>query len=348
MNFQYLIPGWALANIGVVGVALIVAGVVPRRQGRVAWLRRAVMLVMVIAMGLAPAVPITATHETSNLAVFFVIDATGSMAAEDYNGDSPRTDGVRADALEIVENLPSAHYSIIEYSSTTSQQLPLTSDKTAVRTWLEGYDREFTAYSYGSSINRPVETVEEIMGRQDLTKYQPIVILMTDGESTNTSQTSRDEKPAFGSWSALFADGLVLGYGTEQGGRMRENELYPLHRPEYIIGPDKNVAISKANPGALQAAADQIGVRYVHRTSPGGMDEVLADIDVDSLLQEETADSRYSPIIWPFALAFALLMIWEIAHLAGHLRPITALSTKRQTLDTNRGIARLPHGGDQT
>lgn len=131
MNFQFLIPPWLLAIIGAVGLAFIVLGLLSGRERLVAWLRRAAMLLMVVAMGLAPAVVIQTTTTTSNLAVYFVIDATGSMAAEDYDGDKQRLEGVRADALALVQTLPSAHYSIIEYSSTATQQLPLTSDKQA-------------------------------------------------------------------------------------------------------------------------------------------------------------------------------------------------------------------------
>ena len=42
-------------------------------------------------------------NDHPNLAVYFVIDATGLMAAEDYDGDKQRLEGVRADALALVQ-----------------------------------------------------------------------------------------------------------------------------------------------------------------------------------------------------------------------------------------------------
>jgi len=336
VNFQFLIPPWLLASIGAVGLAFIVLGLLSGRERLVAWLRRAAMLLMVVAMGLAPAVVIKTTTTTSNLAVYFVIDATGSMAAEDYDGDKQRLEGVRADALALVQTLPSAHYSIIEYSSTATQQLPLTSDKQAVVTWLEVYDRELTDYSAGSSINRPVETVAEIVGERANPGYAPIIILMTDGESTDTSHTERGEAPNFGAWNGLFEGGMVLGYGTEQGAPMIRKESWRT-TDEYIDDPAGGTAISRADTGALETVANQIGVPFYHRTSPGGIEDIAGSIDADAILADSVDESTYSPIIWPFAIIFAVLMAWEISHLVPHVRVIGMLSTRRQTMDVRPG-----------
>lgn len=339
MSLQYLISPWLLAVIGALGLAFVVLGLLSGRERTIAWLRRAGMLLMALSMGLAPAVIIHTTSATSNLAIYFVVDATGSMAAEDYDGGRPRMDGVRADALALVGELPSAHYSIIEYSSTTAQQLPLTTDKQAVRTWLEVYDREYTDYSAGSSINRPVEDVAQLVGRQHRETFVPIVVFMTDGESTKTSQSNRNEKPEFGAWKDLFKGGMVLGYGTEQGGPMKYNSAWQA-TDEYIQDPAGGDAISRADLEALQTAADQIGVPFYHRTSPEGMADIAAALDVDSMMEDSVDEVTYSPVIWPFAVIFALLTAWEIAYLVPHLRTAAMLSTKRQTLDTRSNAQR--------
>lgn len=322
MNFQFLIPAWLLAAIGVLGAIFIVLGAIKDRRRILAWLRRAGMLLAVIAMGLAPATQLTVTTSTSNLAVYFVIDATGSMAAEDYGPNrEQRLEGVRADALALMEELPSAHYAVIEFSSSTTQQLPLTSDKNAVATWLEVYDREPTDYSSGSSINRPVDAVAQILEKQKDSTYVPIVVLMTDGESTNTSKSSRGEKPEFSAWSGLFEGGMVLGYGTEEGGRMLEhNPWYQSY--DYIRDPAGGDAISRIDLEALETIAQQIGVLFFHRTAPGGMEEIAATIDAEVLLNEADEQQTYSPTIWPFAIVFALLCAWELAHVVPQIRAV--------------------------
>ncbi|MDP9806494.1 Ca-activated chloride channel family protein [Trueperella bonasi] len=329
MNFQFLIPAWLLAAIGVFGTIFIVLGAIKDRRRILAWLRRAGMLLAVIAMGLAPATQLTVTTSTSNLAVYFVIDATGSMAAEDYGPDrQPRVEGVRADALALMEELPSAHYAIIEYSSTASQQLPLTSDKNAVATWLEVYDREPTDYSGGSSMNRPVELVAEIVGRQTDPTQVPIIVLMTDGESTDTSSSSRDEQPDFSSWKGLFQGGMVLGYGTEEGGRMLKHHLWSQDE-EYIRDPAGGDAISRIDINALNTVAQQIGVPFFHRTAPGGMEEIAETIGAQALLSQSDEQQTYSPTIWPCATVFALLTAWEIAHLIPQVRSAGMFATRR-------------------
>ena len=58
-------------------------------------LRRFLIVVTVIIMGAGPSIPGEAQEVTSTLEVYFVIDRTGSMAAEEWDGNNPRIDGVR-------------------------------------------------------------------------------------------------------------------------------------------------------------------------------------------------------------------------------------------------------------
>ncbi len=60
-------------------------------------IRRSLIVVTVIIMGAGPSIPGEAVEVTSTLEVYFVIDRTGSMAAEDWDGAKPRIDGVRND-----------------------------------------------------------------------------------------------------------------------------------------------------------------------------------------------------------------------------------------------------------
>ncbi|QOR47880.1 VWA domain-containing protein [Trueperella pecoris] len=338
MNFQFLIPPLQLAIMAGLGLAGIAAGAWSQRDRWVAWIRRALMLAMAVAMGLAPGVVVQTRTLTSNLAVFFVVDATGSMAAEDYDGGRPRLEGVKADALAIMDALPNAHYAVVEYSSSASQQLPLTTDKAAVRTWIDVYDRELTDFSAGSSVNRPVEEValllENLRARNGGT-YVPVVIVMTDGESTDALASTRAEAPDFSRWKALVSGGVVLGYGTEAGAPMLRREA-DVVSTEHIKAPGGALAVSKANPAALQTIADQVGVPYVHRSAPGGIGEIVEQMGGVSV-STGTEESLYSPVIWPFAAVFAVLMAWELFDLMPRLRVVAAMTIKRATLDPNRG-----------
>ena len=55
-------------------------------------IRRSLIAVVVIIMGAGPSIPGTIIEVTSNIEVYFVIDRTGSMGAEDWDGENPRID----------------------------------------------------------------------------------------------------------------------------------------------------------------------------------------------------------------------------------------------------------------
>ena len=80
----------------------------------------------------------------SNVEIYLVVDRTGSMAAEDYDGTSPRLDGVRSDIAAIRDAFPDARYSIIALDSTGARELPLTSDVDAVDSWVGSLHQEIT------------------------------------------------------------------------------------------------------------------------------------------------------------------------------------------------------------
>ena len=52
-------------------------------------IRRSLIAVVVIIMGAGPSIPGTIIEVTSNIEVYFVIDRTGSMGAEDWDGENP-------------------------------------------------------------------------------------------------------------------------------------------------------------------------------------------------------------------------------------------------------------------
>lgn len=335
MNVQFLIPPVPLAVVAGVGLVIVVGAIVTARERWLAWLRRAGMLAMAVAMGVTPAVSVQTRTLTSNLAVLFVVDATGSMAAQDY-GDGRRLDGVKADAAALLNALPEAHVGIVEYSSQATEQLPLTTDKQAARTWFDVYDREMTDFSAGSSINRPVEEVRAVLERMQGERYVPVIIVMTDGEATDAMTSRRDEAPDYSAWAPLVEGGFVLGYGTEAGAPMLRRDAAG-ETGELITAPTGEVAISKANPEALRTIAGQIGVPYVHRNGPGGIEELARELTANASLGEGVEENVYSPIIWPFAVVLALLGAWELFDLMPRVRAVATMSTRRATLDTGGG-----------
>ena len=98
MVFHPVINLFLLILIALVAAAFVFLSArrsVRRRVSDV--IRRSFIVVTVVIMGAGPSIPGQAVEVASTLEVYFVIDRTGSMAAEDWDGVKPRIEGVRND-----------------------------------------------------------------------------------------------------------------------------------------------------------------------------------------------------------------------------------------------------------
>lgn len=265
------------------------------------WVRRGLMVAVVALMGAAPGIRTDVAEIGTNAEVYFVVDATGSMGAEDYapggsagsgtaggggegsDGEGAggsggagedqvagrqRVDGVRADLTALAREYPGARFSIIRFDSRATTQLPLTSDLRAVESWAETFKLESSYTSGGSTINRPVEELTTTLRRSAEEKPGNVRILyvLSDGESTDPYAESG---PRFAEAGAYVSGGAVLGYGSEMGGKMPVQGGYS--GDGYIIDPlTGQPAISRINEAVLKEVAEQLGVPYAHRVGAGG------------------------------------------------------------------------------
>ena len=333
MTFQPLVPlwAWAVVFVPLLGLAawqLVVALRAPARgpagQGRTAgprgaWARRTALVALLAVIGLGPSVPVT-DRDTSvaNVDMFFVVDRTGSMAAEDFDGTNERLDGVRHDIASLTADIPGARYSIISFDSQASRQVPLTTDARAITSWAETFQREITLYSKGSLTDRPLDALGAALqgAATDRPANVRLVFFLSDGE-----QTADGEPRSYEGLAPLVDGGAVLGYGTSEGGRMKE--YMPGEDPAtagYLRDPSRATLDEAESPDALslidednlRAVATQLGVPYAHRETTGPTAELVAGVDA----QQVAADGRrlvtaYRPVVWPFALAGAVLLGFE-------------------------------------
>ena len=335
MTLRLVWPAWALAVALLPLLALTVAGWWRARRGgdgaAGGWLRRAGMVLAAGVIGLAPAVPAETARLETNAEVFFVVDRTGSMAAEDYDGARPRLEGVRHDLVALMEALPGARYSVIGFDSQASRQLPLTSDARAVRSWAETLRQEITRYSAGSSIQRPRATLADALtgAAQRNPGDVRVVFFLSDGEDTRGDRPDEPGPPGgYGDLARLIDAGAVLGYGTSAGGRMRSYDGTDATGPgtdaPYITDetqPGAPPAVSRIDEAALRRLAGELGVPYAHRTAPSPVNDLVAGIDVERLAADGRREVRtYRDVYWPAAVVLAALVAAEAYAQAGRWR----------------------------
>lgn len=317
MHLEMLMPLWAIIPLFGAMLVLCTVMLVRRPRQRGAWARRTLMVLLLLVVALRPVTPIEGEQtQRMNANVFFVVDRTGSMNAEDYAGEQPRLEGVKQDMQQVMSMTEGARYSIIAFDSTATEQLPLTTDAGAAKAWVDTLTTEPTAYSTGSNVDRPLPSLlREI---SDAKREDPdssvLVYFLSDGENTDGQ-----ESESFSQAAGFVDGGGVLGYGTAEGGPMKIQGGED--HGEYITGPDGQPGISTIDEQQLQTIAGELGVPYLHRTDPeapieGTMDGItLRPVPTESTRGVASFDDWY----WLASIPLTALLIWELGEMTYRL-----------------------------
>jgi len=326
MSIAPVAPVWLIAvlaaALAVFAVWRLVAS--PSARTRLWWVLRLLAVVLLVLVALRPVIPAEPAQRSSasgGLEVYIAVDTTSSMAAEDWADGSPRLDGVKADIAAMARGLEGASFSLVTFDAEAVQRVPLTSDATALVSAGDVLTQEITAYSRGSSIDAPVALLAEILG--DAAEANPgqqrVLFYLGDGE-----QTSASEPGSFDALAPLVSGGAVLGYGTSEGGPMREFNGYvdpdaaPLYIQDYSAGEPQD-AVSHADESRLAAVASQLGVGYLHRDAGTGIADLLAGFDVGDVTVTDGSRGVQTELYWIAAVPLGLIALAELVALVGVL-----------------------------
>jgi len=288
-------------------------------RGRVA-VRRGGIVLLVLVAALRPAMPGGSVQAaTADLDVFFVVDTTTSMVAEDYGNRSPRLDGVRGDIMAIAEQLPGARFSVITFDTTAHVRMPLSTDTLALETITDVMEPQVTAYARGSSITAARQVLSErLAAARDSRPDRPrLVYYLGDGE-----QTSGKEPEAMKVDGGLVAGGAVLGYGTSGGGRMKANTGQasdgggsgaPANYVQDTRPGSSGDALSVIDEGRLRTVASQLGVPYLHRSAgdPAAAMMERAHPGRAERTDQDGSLGAASELYWAFSIGAFLLALPE-------------------------------------
>lgn len=332
MMFKPIFHPLILAAVGAVLLGLV--GFVYWRSNKVKrprWLIRGGMVALLILMAFRPAIAGGVSQQgVTNFDVLYVVDTTSSMVAEDYNGKNPRLDGVRKDVESLTKNLAGARFSIVSFNSATTMLLPYTTDTDAVASAMGTATQEITYYSAGTSIDQPLDTIKQQITQNVKAKPGRVQILFYFGDGEQTS----DKKPkSFSALRSLVQGGVVMGYGTDQGGPMKENVGYTLdpgEKVDYIKDytntdyAGDRTAISKIDEGNLRTIAKDMGLQYQHRTQPDDTGNIVSSFQSQNLERSVKNADTATDIYWVFALGFGLLLLIDARRTLDMLTEIQA------------------------
>ena len=265
-----IIPIWLMVIICIVLLIF-------KRKGAFNYIRQIIIVLLLFAINLRVMVANPeATTVTQDVDILFVVDNTISMIAEDYGPENDiRLNGVRTDCDYIMEQFPGASYSVVSFANETKTLLPYTIDTVTIANSLKTLKGQATLYAMGTGFEDVLSSLEDILDRDN--EHFQVVFFISDGEITT--------EEGLGSYPNLkeYIDGgAVLGYGTEEGGKMHapafagDEELEELYY--YDDNFERQPALSQIDENNLKSIAEDMGVGYVHMTSTSQIDTTIAEI----------------------------------------------------------------------
>lgn len=356
--------GWI--GLGLMTAVLLTLCLIPVIRGegpKWKWFVR-MGVVAVLALALArPGIAQKSTTEEYEAAadVYFLVDTTTSMAAEDYDGTTPRIEGVKKDMLELAKQLPGARLSIITFASTASTAMPLTTDHAAFASAVDVLTPEMSLNSNGSSITEAGDELKARMdsNAEDRPDNKRLVFYFGDGE-----QTASGSPDSWTSFAANIDSGAVFGYGTTQGGKMKESQPFGYGGlpgdtdhggqngggqngnglgtgDQYIRDAQGNPGISKIDEANLRQIGSDLGLPYFQRDGSSPVSAVYTAPKYDQQLVKKDGRVTVDEYYW---IPLTLVFVWIAVEMVFAFREFLRLRSVMPSRRGGRGESGGPPG----
>lgn len=305
-----IIPIWLMAIFCVAFLFL-------KRKGTFNYIRQIVIVVLLFIINLRIMVPDpNAETVQKKVDVLFVVDNTISMQAEDYGANKDkRMVAVRNDCAYIMEKLPGAQFSVISFGNTEQMMIPYTIDTSNVMQSLNSLQGQATLYATGTVFDDILSYLEDFLDRDN--DHLQIVFFISDGEITQGSNLK-----SYPGLKEHIDGGAVLGYGTEEGGKMYAVAFFGDDEVEELYYYDDNynqqTALSCIDEGNLQSIASDMGIDYVHMTKTSQIDstinKVLKEMENAGDVTEEGNLSGYSDTFFYILIPLIPLLVFDFIY----------------------------------
>ncbi len=238
---------------------------------------------------------------TEGVDIFLALDASGSMAAEDFKPRN-RFHVAKACVREFIEGRPNDRVGLLVFAGRSRTVSPLTTDRAMVLDRLAGL--KLGDQGDGTAIGMALGNA---LARLKPSKAKSrVVVLVTDG-GNNAGEIDPDT--AAGVAKALGVKVYTIGVGTNAG--LVEIPV-PIRDPETGRVTEQRIRTKvDVDEALLKRIAHETGARYFRATDAMGLKEIFTTID--SLERSEIKTARYTrfrevfPLVArPAALCLAL------------------------------------------
>ncbi len=312
MKIQPIFPVALMLLIFVIllGVTVVIINRNPIqiKEKILASVRLGIIYVLVLCIGLRP-VTVDENYEFSakNLDVLFIVDTTISMWAEDYNGKNKRMDGVIEDTKYIINELAGCNFALVTFDDNAHVLAPFTQDLQYIETLFETFTIPDSYVATGSDLSLPYKDIESLLlSSSHKENRKTIVFYISDGEITNGSKLS-----SYAELAQYVDGGAVFGYGTEEGGKMKESSWGYLY--DYDTHQD---AVSKMDEANLKQIAEDLGISYQNVNEGNAPIKGTIEIIKESsktIVDKDKGVEMYKDTYYFFAIALALMLLLELA-----------------------------------
>lgn len=309
MIINPIIPIWLMA---IICIALVIC----KRKGKFAYIRQIIMIILLFMINLRMMIPTDVEVSTKRIDanVFFVIDNTISMAANDCADGTTRMDALKADCNNITGSLSGARFSLITFANISKLVFPLTESTSFVNSCIKGIGVTDELYAKGSSMNICKDMlVELVKAAHEKNTGKVIVFFISDGEITNG-----DTLDSFKEAAKYIDGGAVLGYGTSKGGNMYIKDYFS---DDLVAIEDKSEypyekAVSKIDEENLKAIAKDMDIEYINMTTENKLDTVIDNIKKDTALlgDEDSRLDGYKDIYFIFIIPLVGMLVYEFVN----------------------------------
>jgi Ca-activated chloride channel family protein len=240
------------------------------------------------------------TVKREGIDIVFALDVSKSMLAEDVAPS--RLEKSKQLVSQIINNLGSDRIGIIAYSGSAFPVLPITTDYSVAKMFLQGMNPGIISVQ-GTSIDQAINLATTFIDKKD--KTNKLLIIITDGEDhSNEAVDAAEEAKKMGMKI------ITVGVGTEKGGPI------PLKRNGVVesFKRDANdeVVITKRDSEVLKNIAKATGGGYVDGDSTKKVldyvKNALDNIQKTEFESTQMADFK-SQFQWFLGFGFFLLFL---------------------------------------
>jgi len=240
------------------------------------------------------------TVKREGIDIIFAIDVSKSMLAEDVAPS--RLDKSKQLVSQIINNLGSDRIGIIAYSGSAFPVLPITTDYSVAKMFLQGMNPGVIS-AQGTSIDQAINLATTFIDKKD--KTNKLLIIITDGEDHSNDAVDAAEEA-----KKLGLKIITIGVGTEKGGPipLKDNGITSSFKRD----DNGEVVITKRDSEVLKNIAKATGGGYVDgdstKTVLDYVKNALDNIQKTEFESTQMADFK-SQFQWFLGFGFFLLFL---------------------------------------